>query len=626
MFAQHAPHRFEIPVGRVRVQADDGVVVLDRPELVVDDVPNRIMQAEADEHQRRAAADADEGHEETPLVAEDVPAGDLPGERHPPPQRSDVFEQDTLAGLRRTRQHQPGGGLAQAGHHGEPGAQQGHADAETAGEQCGARLDGQRQRRRGHRVDDGVRPHDDIRQDLAQRGDADDGSGDARRGRVGQILAGDGAGAVAERLVGADLDALVLHHAGHGGQGHECGHQEEHGREHVGDAVHAFAVRLIAGRALALGAVEHIEFGRLHGVDFGLRVRQLRLGIGELLFGLGLLLAELRAGRGDLAVHGIQLRGGVQLLRRLFELRHRSIAFGLIGGAAFVQFLLEGACDVVEAGGGQVVGVPFDAVGDPGHGLFVVIGSAFVRPRALHCGVDLGVRGVGGEGVARRVQVLFDHAGAERGRPEADRVRVVRGADGADDGELAAVQRPVQRIGAVEHMDGLSDVRFAGGSVGGDHAFVLRRRPPAVAQQQTVEVPIVIGGDGHLVGLFAVLRAVRQQGDPDGGLFVTHLHHRIGGYRGHGIRDALDILHALHIVIGESECGEQPDVPQVRAVVIPVGGRTHVGAAHLQSREETAAERHDADDGQEPSERTADGTPDDLGERAVHQASEPSGL
>ena len=175
-------------------------------------------------------------------------------------------------------------------------------------------------------------------------------------------------------------------------------------------------------------------------------------------------------------------------------------------------------------------------------------------------------------------------------------------------------------------MDGLPDVRFAGGGVDGDHAFVLRRRPPAVAQQQTVEVPIVIGGDGHLVGLFAILRAVRQQGDPDGGLFVTHLHHRIGGYRGHGIRDALDIPHALHIVIGEPERGYQPDVPQMRAVVIPVGGRTHVGAAHLQSREETAAERHDADDGQEPSERTTDGTPDDLGERAVHQASEPSGL
>ena len=361
-------------------------------------------------------------------------------------------------------------------------------------------------------------------------------------------------------------------------------------------------------------AVEHVEFGWFHGVELGLRVRQLRFGVGEFPFGLILLLFKLRAGRGDLAAHGIQLRGGVQLLRRLFELRHRSIAFGLIGGAAFVQFLLEGAFDVVEAGGGQVVGVPFDAIGDPGHGLFVVVGSAFVRVRALHGGVDLGVRGVGGD----------DHAGAERGRPEADRVRVVRGADGADDGELAAVQRLVQRIGAVEHADGLSDARLAGGGVGGDHAFVLRRRPSAVAQQQTVEIFIVIGGDGHAVGRLAIRRAVRQQGDADGGLFVARLH--LGGYRGHGIRDALDIPHALHIVIGESECGEQPDVPQVRAVVIPVGGRTHVGAAHLQSREETAAERHDADDGQEPSERTTDGTPDDLGERAVHQLSEPSGL
>ena len=385
--------------------------------------------------------------------------------------------------------------------------------------------------------------------------------------------------------------------------------------------------RLVAGRALALGAVEHVEFGRFHGVDFGLRVRQLRLGIGELLFGLGLLLAELRAGRGDLAVPGTQLRGGVELLRRRIELCHRRITFALIGGAAFVQLLLEGACDVVQTGVGQVVGLPLDAVGDPGHGLFVVVGSAFVGVRALYGGVDLGVRGVGGEGGARRVQVLFDHAGAERGRPEADRVRIVRGADGADDSEFAAIQRLIQRIGAVEHADGLPDAPVCRcGGVRGDHAFVLRRRPSAVPQQQTVQITVVIGGDGHAVGRLAIRRAVRQQGDADGGLFVARLHHHVGGYRGHGIHDALDIPHALHIVIGEPERGDQPDVPQMRAVVIPVGGHTHVGAAHLQSGEETAAERHDADDGQEPAERTSDGTPDDLGERAVHQLSEPSGL
>ncbi|MCH4845207.1 hypothetical protein LF912_00440 [Bifidobacterium longum] len=109
---ERAPH----PPGRGVVEAardgDGHVIALDLAELDVDDVPDRVVQAEADEHQRRAAADADDGHEEAPLVAQDVARADLPGERHAPPQRADMFQQDAPAGLGRLGRHERGGTVA----------------------------------------------------------------------------------------------------------------------------------------------------------------------------------------------------------------------------------------------------------------------------------------------------------------------------------------------------------------------------------------------------------------------------------------------------------------------------------------------------------------------------------
>jgi len=63
---------------RVTGESDHRVVVKDGAVLAVDDVPDGIMQAKAHEEQGRAARDANDRHEEAPLVAEEVAAGNLP--------------------------------------------------------------------------------------------------------------------------------------------------------------------------------------------------------------------------------------------------------------------------------------------------------------------------------------------------------------------------------------------------------------------------------------------------------------------------------------------------------------------------------------------------------------------
>ena len=54
---------------------------------------------------------------------------------------------------------------------------------------------------------------------------------------------------VAQRLHGADLQPLLLHHAGHGGQRHQRGHQEEENGEHRGDGLHLIHIGLVRGRS-----------------------------------------------------------------------------------------------------------------------------------------------------------------------------------------------------------------------------------------------------------------------------------------------------------------------------------------------------------------------------------------
>ena len=60
-------------------------------------------------------------------------------------------------------------------------------------------------------------------EDAKQRGAA----------RVGDVFPGDGRAAVPQRLEGADLRALLLHHARHGRHRHQRGNEEEEHRKHL---------------------------------------------------------------------------------------------------------------------------------------------------------------------------------------------------------------------------------------------------------------------------------------------------------------------------------------------------------------------------------------------------------
>lgn len=78
----------------LRIRRDLQVEVLDLPELLLDDVVDTITQAQAREQKRRATGDADDGHEEAPLVAEEVACRNLAREREPAPDGPDALEQD----------------------------------------------------------------------------------------------------------------------------------------------------------------------------------------------------------------------------------------------------------------------------------------------------------------------------------------------------------------------------------------------------------------------------------------------------------------------------------------------------------------------------------------------------
>ena len=148
-------------VGFVGIHAHNGVEAIHFAVLLIDDVVDGVLQPQACEQQRGAARDADDSHEEAALVAEQVSRRDLPAERHPAPQRADALEQDALARLRGTRQHQRCGALAQGGRRREPRC--GHGDAHAqAGGACGnARVHGSGHAR--HHVHDGIRVHDEPR-------------------------------------------------------------------------------------------------------------------------------------------------------------------------------------------------------------------------------------------------------------------------------------------------------------------------------------------------------------------------------------------------------------------------------------------------------------------------------
>ena len=237
----------------------------------------------------------------------------------------DVLQQDALAGLGSRRLHEGGRGLAQGGRGGRPGGQKRDADAESGGGKRDGPIDGHGAP--GHVVDDGIGLHDDPGQHLGEHRDADDAARAGGQSGVDEVLRGDARPRVAERLEGADEHALLLHHAGHGGKGHERRHEEEDEGEERRDGIDAVGVGGEAHHAEVLSAVHDEPVWRLDVVDVLLGVGQLLLGRIKLLVGLGrggvvvghallvLGAARLQVGLGLLVL-------GLALLELLFALLH----------------------------------------------------------------------------------------------------------------------------------------------------------------------------------------------------------------------------------------------------------------------------------------------------------------
>ena len=300
-------HGIALRVGGIGVHAHGHVVVVELAELLVDDVVDGVLEPQAREQQRRAAGDADDSHAQAALVAEQVARRDLPAEGHPAPHRPHALEQDTLAGLRGAREHELGGLLAQGRGHGSPGRDHRDAHAEPRRRERDARIDGHGPARQ--RIDDGVRAHDEPRQEDRENHDAEGRPDAARDGSVQQVLRRDLGLRVTERLVRADEHAVLVDHARHGGERDERRHEEEDQGEHLGDLVDTARVGAEALGADVLGEVEGVD-GGVPGGD----VVHLRLCVGELDLGVGKLALHLGALGGELLGADPPLRKAVVVL------------------------------------------------------------------------------------------------------------------------------------------------------------------------------------------------------------------------------------------------------------------------------------------------------------------------
>lgn len=115
----------------------------------------------------------------------------------------------------------------------------------------------------------------------------DDAAEPCGQGGVDEVLRRDARPRVAERLEGTDEHALLLHHAGHGGKGHERRHEEENEGEERRDGVDAIGIGGEAHHAEVLRAVHDEPIRRLDVVDLLLGVGEFLLRFVQLLVGLG---------------------------------------------------------------------------------------------------------------------------------------------------------------------------------------------------------------------------------------------------------------------------------------------------------------------------------------------------
>ena len=318
---------------RLFIAEDDGHIVVGQLlRLLVHDGQDGILNAKADEQQRCAARHAQHGHEKALFVPEQVAGSGLLGEAHVLPQRGDVLQKDALARHRCPGQQQGCGLFLQAGAAGAPCGKtdDGRTDGHTGCRHAGVKV----QREGGHAEDHLVGVPDDEREHHKADDHAHDAAQHAGAEGIEQVLACDLCVGVAQCFQGAQLQTVLVHHAGHGSSGHQCRHQEEEHREHPCNGIHAVGILLKGDKAHCGAAVQHIPLAALDLAHLLLSVVQLGKAIGQLLFGFGLPALVLRAGIGQL-LHAVPV-----FLPALVQPGARRIELGVGCGRAGGQLQL----------------------------------------------------------------------------------------------------------------------------------------------------------------------------------------------------------------------------------------------------------------------------------------------
>ena len=156
---------------------------------------------------------------------------------------------------------------------------------------------------------------DDDGNDRKAEGKAGSAAHQCGHPGVEQVFEHDLPALVSQCLQRADLQAFFLHHARHGGKGHQRGHQEEENGEHRGDGLQLIHIGKIRGRAHVGGAVQDHPFRNFQLRQLLLPVRDLSLGVGQLLLHIFFLFFVFRLAVFQLGFAVLQLGQAVLILR-----------------------------------------------------------------------------------------------------------------------------------------------------------------------------------------------------------------------------------------------------------------------------------------------------------------------
>ena len=195
-----------------------------------------IPQAKTSDQQGCTAANTQYHHDQAAAVTQHIADGYLMKEAQPPPQGGNVLQEHPLSCLgglgadqfcRRFGQFHPAG---------EIGCTHGAKERRRKGNQgqCGIKDESQGSKAIDNAVDLPDNPGQPVRTGSITRHTADQ----CGRSRIEEVLGHDLAVTVSKGFQNADLGALFIHHAGHGGHTHQSRHQEEEHRKHYGNSRH----------------------------------------------------------------------------------------------------------------------------------------------------------------------------------------------------------------------------------------------------------------------------------------------------------------------------------------------------------------------------------------------------